>query len=539
MGAVTLRARLVAIALVVGALGLIGANVAVFNVVRSDLNRRLDGQLTDLSSRRFVNRLLQRGSPSDAPGRVNAGGPSGSDLGPPLRRPRSPLDIYTELRNSRGRRVGNPIRSVFNDETPPALKLPTSIGAPPSRARIFQARDEAGHGFRVIYREALNDPFSQEPAAGANPVSATPVGLVFGIPTADRDATLHKLRTVQVIASGLALVALAILSGLLVRLGLRPLRRIEESAATIAAGDLSHRIDAGSARTEVGRLSLSLNSMLAQIEGAFAAKDESQTQLRRFVADASHELRTPLTSIRGYAELYRRGAARDGVALDRSMQRIESEATRMTRLVEDMLSLARLEGGRALRHEPVDLHPIVDSIAQDVRAVEPGRPVRIGVVGASLAVGDHDAITQLLTNLVSNARVHTAPGTPIEITVEAEVATVAVSVSDSGPGIPEHEHAQLFQPFFRTDPARSRDRGGAGLGLTIAAEIARRLGGDIAVTSVVGVGSTFRVTLPAALPAASPEHLQVVSLGSDVSTDSAFSRETPRKSQGSSVSLTP
>ena len=514
MRSVTLRTRLVAVALVVGALGLISANVAVYNVVRGDLNRRLDGQLVDLSGRRFVNRLLQRGAPPDT-----SGGPIGD--GPPPRRPRSPLDIYTELRDATGRRVGKPIRSVFNDETPPALKLPALLGVPPTAARIFQARDVSGHRFRVIYRAAIGDVFPnvvRRPAVEATD-ARLPLGLVFGIPTADRDATLNKLRNVQVVASALALLALALLSGLLVRLGLRPLRRIEESAATIAAGDLSHRIETTSAHTEVGRLSLSLNSMLTQIETAFAAKDESQAQLRRFVADASHELRTPLTSIRGYAELYRRGVSREGVELDRSMDRIESEARRMTRLVEDMLSLARLEGGREMRRQPVDLRALADVIARDVVAVEPDRPIRVVAAGPSIALGDPDAIMQLLANLVSNARVHTLPGTPIEIDVEAEIETVAVSVRDRGPGIAAHEQAKLFEPFFRTDPSRSRDRGGAGLGLAIAAEIARRLGGAISVASIVGAGSTFRVTLPAALE------------------DAAFSHGTPRESQGSTASL--
>ena len=468
----SLRTRLVAVALIVAAAGLIFANLGVYRVVRHDLDSRMDAQLLYISGRRFIGRFIE-GTPSDlfpgsglavtshqvadaigsgaaaaAAGTTDAAGGAATtvpfDRGrTSARPPRSAFDTYAELRDETGRSVADPIRLSPSDSDPTPLVLPAVLGPPPTLPRIFEAKDRQGRRHRVVYRRI---------ESGA--------GFVYAIPTVDRDATLHKLLRVQWIASIVALFAMAILSAVLVRLGLRPLRRIEDSAATIASGDLSHRIgEAGSDRTEVGRLRTSLNSMLVQIEVAFAAKEESQAQLKRFVADASHELRTPLTSIKGYAELYRRGIARDGEALDSSMRRIESEAGRMTALVEDMLTLARLDQGRAVVPEPVDVESIVRDAVADFRTVEPSRPFELRVEGSPWVSGEPHRLMQVISNLLANARVHTPVGALVEVEVHEEAAAAVVAVRDHGPGIDPTEQGHLFEPFYRTDPARTRARG--------------------------------------------------------------------------------
>ena len=430
---ISLRTRLVAVALAVAAAGLVGANLEVYRVVRRDLDTRLDEQLLDISGRRFIGRFVE-GAPADLFPRT---GGTGSTRGPTAttapegtartsrsetRPPRSSFDTYAELRDASGRRIAAPIRLSPAESDPNPLVLPAVLGPPPAVPKIFEAKDTQGRRHRVVYRRIESGR-----------------GFVFAIPTVDRDATLGKLLRVQWIASGVALFAVAILSALLVRLGLRPLRRIEDSAATIAGGDFSHRIDeVGSPHTEVGRLRTSLNAMLGQIEVAFEAKEKSQAQLKRFVADASHELRTPLTSIKGYAELYRRGIARDGPAIDASMRRIESEAGRMTALVEDMLTLARIDQGRAVVPEPIDVQTVVADAIADFRAVEPDRPVQFCSIGSPWIRGDPHGLMQVVSNLLVNARVHTPPRATVEITVREEVTMAVLVVRDHGPGIDVH-----------------------------------------------------------------------------------------------------
>ena len=205
------------------------------------------------------------------------------------------------------------------------------------------------------------------------------------------------------------LLALALLAWWVVHLGLRPLEQMGETAGAIAAGDLSRRVETADERTEVGRLGLALNSMLGQIEGAFAERTASEARLRRFVADAAHELRTPLTSIRGYAELFRRGASTRPDDLAKTMRRIEEGAARMGVLVEDLLLLARLDQGRPLDREPVDLTRLTAAAVDDLRVVSPDRPVVYESNGAVVVNGDEHRLRQVLANLLENARTHTPP----------------------------------------------------------------------------------------------------------------------------------
>jgi two-component system, OmpR family, sensor kinase len=286
--------------------------------------------------------------------------------------------------------------------------------------------------------------------------------------------------------------------------GLRPLREIEATAATIAAGDLSQRVERAEPKTEVGRLGLSLNAMLAQIESAFKAREESERRLRRseqrlrrFVADASHELRTPLAAIRAYAELFGRGAAERPQDLARSMSGISRESERMSLLVEDLLLLARLDEGRPLEQEPVDLAQVVGEAVDAARIVDHDRPIDVAVEPATV-IGDRDRLRQVVDNLLANVRSHTPRGSKVAVGLHPVDGRVELSVSDTGPGLSEEQAAQVFERFYRVDGSRARVSGGVGLGLSIVAAVAQAHGGNAEARTTPGGGATFVVAIPLA-----------------------------------------
>jgi two-component system, OmpR family, sensor kinase len=281
-----------------------------------------------------------------------------------------------------------------------------------------------------------------------------------------------------------------------IRVGLRPLERMGRVASEIANGDLSRRVTPDDPRTEVGRLGASLNQMLVQIEQAFADRGESEDRLRRFLSDASHELRTPLASIRGYAELFRLGAAAEPEELERAMARIESEATRMGVLVENLLLLARLDELPEMTLVPVDLRELAEHAVQDTRAVAPDRDVRLTADGAAWVLADSEQLRQLLTNLTRNAVIHTPTGTAIEVTVGADGGRAVLEVRDHGPGLPADAGDHVFERFWRTEGGRSRGRGGAGLGLAIVKAIVQAHHGEVHAGNATDGGAVFTVTLP-------------------------------------------
>jgi two-component system OmpR family sensor kinase len=265
------------------------------------------------------------------------------------------------------------------------------------------------------------------------------------------------------------LVALAAIAAVAVRIGLRPLVNVERTAEEIAAGDLSRRVPPGPGGTELGRLARTLNAMFAQIEEALAARTRSETALRQFIADASHELRTPLTTVRGYAELARKGAFPDAAAEQRAMGRVEAEASRMGVLVDDLLLLAYLDQERPLHPTKVDLHALTAEAVADARVRAPGRPIDYTAADHPLFVDvDADRIRQVLANLLGNALTHTPDGTPVHV----------------------------FERFYRVDGSRTRARGGSGLGLAIVQAIVRASRGSVSCTSAPGRGTSFVVTLP-------------------------------------------
>jgi two-component system OmpR family sensor kinase len=319
-----------------------------------------------------------------------------------------------------------------------------------------------------------------------------------GLPTSRVDNVLDRLLLLEIAVSAGVVILLIGVGLVLVNVGLRPLARMGDTAGAIAAGDLTQRVDTANERTEVGRLGLSLNSMLTQIENEIAQRTASEERLRRFIADASHELRTPLTSIRGYAELFRRGAESRPEDLALAMRRIEAEAGRMGGLVEDLLLLARLDEGRPLDSARVDLATIAADAGADARTIAPDRRVEVTVEGPTVVVGDDARLRQVLSNLVRNVLAHTPPGTPFGIRVKGDTGCATVDVWDRGPGLSQDTAAHAFDRFWRADPSRQRDNAlsGSGLGLSIVAALTEAHGGTVATFPTPGGGATFRITLP-------------------------------------------
>ena len=390
----------------------------------------------------------------------------------------SPGDFF-QLRSAGGEPIcTRQVAGLGEREAPSPPLLPETIEVPSS----FTAAAEDGSG---RYRVRADSAFRGDEI------------VVVGTSLSDVDATLRRLLLIMLLVTLAVLVALAVIGLWFVRFGLRPFDAVGSTAAVIAGGDLSRRVERAEPRTEVGRLGLALNAMLGQIERAFEAQAASERRLRRFVADASHELRTPLSAVRAYAELFTRGADRRPQDLARSMEGITRESERMSLLVDDLLLLARLDEGRPLEREPVALDAVVSEAVETAQAVEPERPIALDVEPAAV-VGDRDRLRQIVDNLLANARSHTPPGTPVSVRVGRENGSALVEVADRGPGLVPEEAERVFERFHRADRSRARASGGAGLGLSIVAAVAEAHGGTVAAESEPGRGATFRITLPLA-----------------------------------------
>ncbi|HWH35921.1 MAG TPA: HAMP domain-containing sensor histidine kinase [Acidimicrobiales bacterium] len=320
--------------------------------------------------------------------------------------------------------------------------------------------------------------------------------VVLGLPLDSVDNALASLIAVESIGALVIFVTLGLVAWWVIHLGVRPVKAMSSVASAIAGGDLSRRVPDADPSTEAGELGLALNRMLGRIESSFEEQARVESKLRQFVADASHELRTPVATIRGYAELYRAGGLAGEAALADAMRRTEQEALRMGSLVDDLLHLARLDQGRPLARQPVDLAGLVDDAARDARAVEPGRPVTTEVDGPLTVVGDESGLRQVLANLVGNALVHTAPETPVHVGARRQGDQAVVEVADEGEGMDPEAAARAFERFYRADPVRSRHRGGSGLGLAIVEATVRAHGGTVGLASAPGQGTTVRVELP-------------------------------------------
>jgi two-component system, OmpR family, sensor kinase len=330
--------------------------------------------------------------------------------------------------------------------------------------------------------------------------------LVIAYSLGDLDSTLTRLEIADALAAAVAVGLLAGVGLPLVRASLAPLREIESTAAAIAGGDLSRRIDHAARNTEVGRLAEALDMMLAGIEAAYLARADgearalqSQDRMRRFIADASHELRTPLTSVRGLAEYgLQQGSDASPEELLRLMGLIAREAGRMGRLVDDLLLLARFDAGRALDCRPVDLASIAAEAVQQARLVATTRPITLEAAEPVIVDADAERLRQIIDNLIGNAVQHTPPGTLVAVTVSSEPGSGRLTVADHGPGMTQEQASHVFERFYRTDGARTRARGGAGLGLAIAAALVAAHGGELTVDTSPGHGAAFHLRLPRA-----------------------------------------
>jgi len=444
------------------------ARAAIFPVNRALTDKGIAGELG--------------GPDRDGPGGRPGGPPGGAPLG--ADRPGEPLlppDVYGQRRSAAGHVLGTVLISYAEAASSPP-NVPASVT--PDRLITVAAKDGS-----VNYRV-----YAQANPAGVLTISA--------VPMRDADRQLARLLLTESLLVTGALGLIGLFGWWVIGYGLRPLDTMATTAGHIAEGDLSKRVTPAEPDTEVGRLGLALNAMLAQIEASFRNQRASEDKLRRFLADASHELRTPLASIRGYAELHRMGAASEPAAIEHSMERIEGESARMGKLVEDLLTLARLDEQREPVREPVELEALVRDAVSDAEAADnSGRAISLTVAASehTTVLGDADGLRQVLSNLLRNALVHTPAGTPIEVGLARVdgAPRIRLTVRDHGAGIPAENAEALFERFWRASPGRERGPAGAGLGLAIVAGIVDAHGGSVQVEQADGGGARFTVELPA------------------------------------------
>jgi two-component system OmpR family sensor kinase len=474
----SLHARLIALVLVVAALGLVLLAAITYVEQRSFLLDRVDQQ-AKAAAFPLGARLSDNGVGGTPPpdGRHRPGGPDIDLAVPP--------GTYAQRFSSTGASYGSPIVLLpYGGAKPSPPVLPSKLRA---ESTTVKSRDGDAE-YRIVTQRAFDGDLT-----------------VVAVPLRETNQTLHRLLLVESLVVSLVLLALGLLAWLLVRLGLRPLDRIGATAGAIAGGDLSRRVSPATEKTEVGRLGLALNAMLGRLEAAFAERQASEDRLRLFLSDASHELRTPLSSIRGYAELFRIGAAREPADTEKAMRRIEEEAARMGVLVEDLLVLARLDEVRDVVHEPVDVARVARDAVDDARATAPDREIDLEADAGVIVSGEPSQLRQVLANLLRNALVHTPAGTPVDVRVTRAGTRVRLEVRDHGHGLPTSDAGALFERFWRAEAGRERGRAGAGLGLAIVAGIVDAHGGTVHADNAPDGGAVFTVELPAAAATAPTE----------------------------------
>jgi two-component system, OmpR family, sensor kinase len=484
----SLRARLLLSVLALALIGLATADVVTYASLDSFLIKRTDNALA--AQHREVEAELANGG--GGPGRLAA-------------LARTLPGLFVQTRTLSGTVLSSaqvsPFRETADEMSPPDLPKSVTLHAPsghdPDRVAYFTAPAVKG-GMRYRVRASV-DPGS-------------PFVLIIGTSLSDVDSTLHRLFVIELLVTAGVLLGIAALGLWLVRRSLRPLDAMGATAAAIAAGDLTRRVDVAAERTEVGRLGLALNAMLGHIESAFMAREASEQKLRRFVADASHELRTPLAAVRAYADLFRRGADRRPEDLQRAMDGISRESARMSFLVEDLLLLARLDEGRPLERAPVQLADVVCDAVETARAMEPDRRVDLDFRPVEV-IGDRQRLRQVVDNLLNNTRAHTPVDAPVHVTLAQRNGSAVIRVEDSGPGMTDDQRERVFERFYRADPSRARTRGGAGLGLAIVSAVTKAHGGEVSVSSDPGRGSAFEITLPLSRGDSSQESRRAVSAG--------------------------
>jgi two-component system, OmpR family, sensor kinase len=458
--AIPLRVSLVAATLVLAACGLAVSGIVVTTILIDNQFRRIDHNLLDASRGWAL-----------AAGTTSSGGQS-----PTADRP--PSNYYLRSISP----DGHIWSSVNSTRAEPALPADNDVGPVP---RTVGSVDSSGK-WRAISVRSQNGRL---------------ITVAF-----DMSEVLHNDRSLAWLELGIGagvLIVLGLAGYAVVSRSLQPLAEVEQTAAAIAGGQLDRRLPERDSRTEVGRLSLALNGMLGQIQAALASSEtsaelarSSEERMRRFITDASHELRTPLTTIRGFAELYRQGAARD---MEMLMSRIESESRRMGLLVDDLLLLARLDAHRPLESYRVDVLTLASDAVHDARAVAPMRKITLDLFdgpGTPEVLGDEPRLRQVLGNLMANALQHTPETADITVRVGTDGTDVILEVVDQGPGLSQRDAKRIFERFYRTDSSRARISGGTGLGLSIVDSLVQAHGGSVTVTTAPGQGCRFYVSLP-------------------------------------------
>lgn len=459
----SLRARLLSAAILVALLALAVFGTVTYSALRAELYAQVDGELYRAASP-LAGTLLE----------------SPYLYLPPAELERQAPGMYVAVYH--GGRVVQRFALAYQNEKSYAPAIPGALSLPASRPSLWfnaPAQAAVGPDFRVLATVLTS---------GYYLIVATPLTPVNGI--------LDRLIAVELLVAALALAAAVALGWWLVKVGFRPLQAMETAAAAISAGELDRRVPEPSPRTELGRLAHSFNIMLDRIQDAFQRRDATEARLRQFVADASHELRTPVAAVKAYAELFSRGAQHRPEDLGRVLAGIQRESTRMGALVEDLLLLARLDEGRPVEREPVELVKLVLDAAEAARLVGPEWPVAVEARRPVEVLGDPTRLRQVVDNLLSNVRAHTPPGTHTRVAVDEQEGDVEVAVIDNGPGLPPEQAERVFERFFRAESARTRMTGGTGLGLAIVAALVEAHGGVVGAANTAEGGARFWFRLP-------------------------------------------
>ena len=506
----SLRLRLLLAVGAISIFALVVADFATYSALRTSLYNQVDQQLARQPPNLRQNVLT--GAPTcPSPQHDFGGGPVGnSGGGPPSEGFANVSGInYIGVTTTSGQVVQGLECPAYVGEHPyrPALPSPiTGFSTQRDGSQVAQFTTGAvaagGPSFRVRAEKISGPQF--------NPRFDGDV-LVQAQPLVDQNSTLHTLFLIELAVTAGALVFALAAGWWLVRLGLRPLEDVERTADSIAAGNLDQRVPGAEQSTEVGRLARALNVMLERLQAAFSARlasearlKESDQHLRQFVADASHELRTPIAAVSAYAELFERGAAANSDDLPRVMAGIRTETARMDRLVNDLLTLARLDEGVPMESTPVELVALISDAVRTATAVGPEWPVRFWAAHPVEVIGDRDRLRQVIDNLLANVRAHTPAGTTTTVRVDQVGDEAEVEVRDTGPGMPAEEAQRVFERFYRADPARARTSGGSGLGLSIVAAIVAAHGGTVTATSAPGQGMLISVRIPLTRPEPEP-----------------------------------